>query len=271
MGVAAHNVIGRLAASIGGCGAAAPQFIAALDVPHGGVLCALPALLAMGLLEGAEKYFTLPPAYYAPDSLLMLIAFMTLSRMESLEALRGGAPGEWGKILGLDRAPEIRTLRKKVNAMSHTGKPYEWSAALCRRWMEGEPNQANVLCIDAHVRVYHGQQTALPKHYVAREKLCLRATADYWVSAMDGQPFMVINQVVDPGLIRSIEEEILPALEARHPALAKPEPEAVPSEATNVTDVPIEGEVLPSAKAPRAPHRLTLVFDREAYSPDFFA
>jgi hypothetical protein len=265
MGVAAHNVIGRLAASIGGRGAVAPQFEAALDVPHGGALCALPALLSMGLLEGAEKYFTLPPGYYAPDSLLMLLAFMALSRMETIEALRDGAPGEWGKLLGLDRVPEVRTLRNKVHQMSHDGKPEEWGAALCQRWMDAAPEQADALCIDGHVRVYHGRQTALPKHYVAREKLCLRATVDYWVNALDGQPFMVINQVVDPGLIRSIEEEILPRLEAGHPALAAPAPAV-----TEAEEIFGEPEVLPAAKARPARHVLTLVFDREGYSPDFF-
>jgi hypothetical protein len=275
MGVATHNVIGRLAASLGGCGAGAPYFEAALDVPHGGVLCALPALLAMGLLEGTEKYFTLPPGYYAPDSLLMLLAFMALSRMETIETLRDCAPGEWGKLLGLDRAPEVRTLRNKVRELSHTGKPEEWSASLCQRWMDAAPEQADVLCIDGHVRVYHGQQTQLPKHYVAREKLCLRATVDYWVNALDGQPFMVINQVVDPGLIRSIEEEILPRLENRSPNLVQPVVSVVEvapdmSEASDVTPVLMEGDVLPASTAQQARHRLTLVFDREGYSPDFF-
>ena len=270
MGVATHNVIGRLAASIGGYGSAAPQFEAALDVPRGGVLCALPALLAMGLLEGTDTYFTLPPGYYAADSLLMLLAFMALNRMQSLETLRNDAPGEWGKLLGLDRVPEVRTLREKVQIMSHTGKPEEWSACLGQRWMgqaEGvDTSAASVLCIDGHVRVYHGQQTQLPKHYVAREKLCLRATVDYWVNALDGQPFMVINQVVDPGLIRSIEEEILPLLEARHPALAC-------VEATKAADMALpmlEGEFIPASAERRVPPRLTLVFDREGYSPEFF-
>jgi hypothetical protein len=219
----------------------------------------------MGLLEGTEKYFTLPPGYYAPDSLLMLLAFMALSRMETIEALRDDAPGEWGKLLGLDRVPEVRTLRNKVHQMSHGGKPEEWSATLCQRWMDAAPEQADVLCIDGHVRVYHGQQTALPKHYVAREKLCLRATVDYWVNALDGQPFMVINQVVDPGLIRTIEEEILPSLEARHPALAAPAPTV-----TEAEEVSGEPEVRHASKATPARHVLTLVFDREGYSPDFF-
>jgi hypothetical protein len=229
----------------------------------------------MGLLEGTEKYFTLPPGYYAPDSLLMLLAFMALSRMETIETLRDCAPGEWGKLLGLDRAPEVRTLRNKVREMSHTGKPEEWSASLCQRWMDAAPEQADVLCIDGHVRVYHGQQTQLPKHYVAREKLCLRATVDYWVNALDGQPFMVINQVVDPGLIRSIEEEILPRLENRSPNLVQPVVSVVEvapdmSEASDVTPVLMEGDVLPASTAQQARHRLTLVFDREGYSPDFF-
>ena len=245
MGVAAHNVEARLAASVGALGCALPQFEAALDVPHGGVLCALPALLAMGLLEGAEKHLPLQEGYYALDSLLILLAFMVLSRMETVEELRGHAPGEWGKLLGLDRVPEVRTLRGKIHQISRDGKPEEWSASLCQRWMEKAPEQAGALYIDGHVRVYHGDQTPLPKHYVAREKLCLRATVDYWVNAMDGQPFMVVNQVVDHGLIKAIEEDILPVLESLHPAFEAPAP------------------------APNA-HRLTLIFDREGYSPEFF-
>jgi hypothetical protein len=42
------------------------------------------------------------------------------------------------------------------------------------------------------------------------QRLCLRATTDYWVNAKDGQPLFVVNQVVDPGLIQVIEHEIVP-------------------------------------------------------------
>ncbi len=52
MGRAAADVEGRVAASVGELDAVAPRFAPALDVPNGGVLCALPALLAVGLLEG---------------------------------------------------------------------------------------------------------------------------------------------------------------------------------------------------------------------------
>jgi hypothetical protein len=55
MGRGASNVTARVAASQGALNAVAPQFQRALDVPFGGVLLALPALLALGLLEGSEE------------------------------------------------------------------------------------------------------------------------------------------------------------------------------------------------------------------------
>jgi len=247
MGMGAADTEGRLAASVGELDAVAPDFSPALDVPNAGVLCALPALLAVGLLADVERHLELPKGYYGLDSLLMLLAFMALARLKSIEALRYDAPGEWGNLLGLDRAPEVRTLRAKLHLLAQDDQPAQWSAALCERWMGAAPEEAGVLYIDGHVRVYNGSQTRLPRHYVARQRLCLRATTDYWVSAMDGQPFFVVNQVVDPGLIQVIEQQIVPQLDERVPA--QPQQEQLDAD-------PLR-------------HRFTLVFDREGYSPTF--
>ena len=249
MGVGAHDVMGRVAASIGDLESVAPEFQPVLDVPNGGVLCALPALLAMGLLKYTDKIFKFPKGYYGLDSLFLLLAFMAFTRLKSIESLRYCAPGEWGKLLGLDRIPEARTLRIKVKAISGDNQAKDWSAEMCSYWMEQAPEQAGVLYIDGHVRVYNGDQTQLPRHHVARQKLCLRATTDYWVNAMDGQPFMVVNKAVDPGMIKVIENDILPELEARVPAQAERK----------------------AAAKHLYPHKFTLVFDREGYSPKFMA
>ncbi len=73
--------------------------------------------------------------------------------------------------------------------------------------MEIDPEAAGVLSIDGHVRVYNGHQTELPRHSVSRQKLCLGATTDYWVNAMDGQPFFVINKEIDPGCMKRMREK----------------------------------------------------------------
>ncbi len=247
MGRGASNVAARVAASLGALNAVAPQFQRALDVPYGGVLLAVPALLALGLLEGSEAALNkLPSGYYGLDSLLLLLGFMALGRLESIESLRYRAPGEWGKLLGLDRAPEVRTLRAKIELLCANGQARKWSAQLGQRWMQAQPEQAGVLYVDGHTRIYHGSQTQLPRHYVARQKLCLRATVDFWVNAMDGQPFFALNKVADPGLIQVIEEDILPRLEQDVPNQ--------PSQASLAADPYL--------------HRFTMVFDREGYSPN---
>ncbi len=113
--------------------------------------------------------------------------------------------------------------------------------------MREDPDKAAVLHVDGNVRVYYGYQTQLPRHYVARQKLCLRATTDYWVNALDGQPFFLVNQAVDPGLLQVSEHKIVPRLEKEIPNQPTPE------------------QLAADAKL----HRFTLVFDREGYSPVF--
>ncbi len=51
--------------------------------------------------------------YYGLPSIFLLLALMALARIGSLEQLRYRTAGELGELLGLDRAPEVRTLRAK--------------------------------------------------------------------------------------------------------------------------------------------------------------
>ena len=95
---------------------------------------------------------------------------MAFTRLKSIEKLRYCAPGEWGKLLELDRIPEARTLRNKVQLLSKDNQAKGWSPEMCSYWMELAPEQSGVLYIDGHVRVYKGDQTQLPRHHVARQK-----------------------------------------------------------------------------------------------------
>lgn len=244
----ATNEEGRVAASLGQSGPVGITFEHAADVPNAGVLLSLPALLAVGLLRNVDEQFSIPSGYYGVNTIFMLIAFMAMARIKSIEALRYHAPGEWGKVMGLDRVPEVRTLRNKIDILASANKSEKWAAELCREWMQAAPDDTAALYVDGHTRVYHGDQAHLPRKYVARQKLCLRATSDYWVNAMDGQPFFAVHKDIDPKLIAVLENDIVPRL---------------------LLDVPNQ----PSAEALEADkllHRFTIVFDREGYSPDFF-
>lgn len=258
LGCATTRLDERLLASVGKLQEAPLQFVAATDVPCAGVLCALPALLLEGLLRHSRTHFTLPAGFYPLETVFLVLAFMALTRLRAVEALRYEPPGEWGKLVGLDRIPEARTLRAKLGLLcADPGPTTAWSSALAQDWMAAvEPVSAGVFYADGHVRVYHGGLTKLPRRYVTRERLCLRGTTDYWLNALDGRPFFVVTRPVDPGLLTVLREDIVPRLLAspHSPPVAAP----TPLEPAAATRLP-------------APPRFTLVFDREGYSPAFFA
>jgi hypothetical protein len=251
MGNGATRSLERVAAAMGDLESAPIEFQATCDVAQGGVLLALPALLAVGLLRHTREFYQLPKGFYGMQSIFLLLGLMALARIRSLEQLRYQAPGEWGKLLGLDRIPEVRTLRTKLKLLSQDlGRAMRWNAALAREWIARQNAAELYFYCDGHVRVYHGDQTALPRHYVARERLCLRATTDYWINAMDGQPFLYVNKEVDPGLIATLTQDVIPWLEV------------------NVAKTP--EQELRLAEDSRG-HWFTMVFDREGYSPELFA
>jgi len=249
MGMGCVRVEERVLAAFGGLIEAPTRFEAGRDVSCGGVLWALPALLANGLLHRQAECFELPKGFYGVVHVLLLMGFLALARVKSLERLRFEAPGEWGHLLGLDRIPEVHTLRAKLGQMVRGPQVESWSAGLSEQWMEPAPELAGRLYLDGHVGVYHGHQTPLPKRYVAREKLCLRGTTDSWINDQEGRPFFVVNTAANPGLIAVLRREIIPRLWKEVP------------------HQPTEEE----SKADRYRFRFLMIFDREGYSPELFA
>ena len=250
LGCATTRTEERLLAAVGVLRQAPVQFEAAADVPLGGVLWALPALLTEGLLRHSRQRFQLAEGFYPLETIFLVLAFLALVRLRSLEALRYEPPGEWGQLVGLDRIPEVRTLRQKLAQLCQPpGVATAWSSELAREWLAAPPDHDGVYYADGHVRVYHGKLAALPRRYVARQKLCLRGTTDYWVNALDGRPFFLVSRPVDPGLIEVLRTDLVPRLLADAPG----QPTATELAADSLL------------------HRFTLVFDRAGYSPEFFA
>ena len=118
-GGATHDVAGRVLAMTGKMDAAQPVFAEpAQAVAGGGVLAGLPMLLQEGLLAAAGRLLRLPNGFYGVASVLLFVAFLTLGRVRNAESLRMQAPGEWGILLGLDRCPEVKTLRRKLRLLA---------------------------------------------------------------------------------------------------------------------------------------------------------
>jgi transposase len=194
----------RLLARLGLLEDAPPLFGPAIAVPRAGVLLALPVLIASGVFECAQKiYGSLGPSFYGLRTSLLTLLLMALWRIKRPENLKEHSPRSLGRVLGLDRAPEVKTLRRKLASLAATGRAAQFGDALARRRVELRGKAMGFLYVDGHVRVYHGQH-ALPKAHVARLRISAPATSDYWVNDSSGDPLFVLTAEANAGLVKML-------------------------------------------------------------------
>ena len=225
----------RILARLGALDDARPLFQAGPRLPRAGVLLALPILLRSGVLSAArEVYGSIGPAFYGLRSTLLVLLFMALLRIQRPEGLKEHVPAELGRLVGLDRAPEVKTLRHKLQRLANLKRSERFGRELARLRVEARGDALGFFYVDGHVRVYHGKHR-LPKAHVARMRITLPATSDYWVNDKDGEPLFMVTAKANAGLV-----QILP-------------------------------EILAQCQDLLGKRLLTVVFDRGGWSPKLFA
>ena len=225
----------RVAARFGDLVEAPVVITEGAQLPLAGLLLALPALEMTGLLPVATETF--PPmskGFYGLRATLLMGVFLALLREPRAEAATRIRPADLGRVLGLDRAPEVKTLRRKLAELAGYGKGAALQAALGRHHASARPEAVGFLYLDGHVRVYTGTRE-LPKTHIARMRIAGPATEETWVGDADGDPVMVITAAPSQSLAAEL------------------------------------ARLLPDLRAIIGPgRRCTVVFDRGGYSPQVF-
>ena len=225
----------RLLAAMGLIDDAAPVFAPAESLPRAGVLLAIPALVASDVLTVARRiYSSIGPAFYGLRTTLVAYILLALLRIPRPETLKEYAPADLGRIVGLDRLPEVKTLRRKLARLASRKASQEFGRELARRRIAERGRMMGFLDIDGHVRAYHGKHT-IPKAYLTRTRLAVPGTTDYWVNDRKGDPLFVVTAEANAAMTRML--------------------------------VPILEEVR-NLIGPR--RRVTIVFDRGGWSPKLF-
>lgn len=216
------------------------------SISHAGVLLSLPALLSQGLLKATQVYQPLPNGYYGIVHILLLLAYMNLWRIRNPEQLKQCAPGELGKVMGLDRVPEAKCLRKKIAQIVSQNKADQWQQQLAREWIQEQA--CAFFYVDGHVRIYHGYEAQLSKTFISRQKLCLAGTTEYWINDVQGMPFISIISELNDHLLKVIRHQIVPQL------------------ISHTTSTQLEAQLQNNPLLPR----FTLIFDRAGYDLSLF-
>jgi transposase len=232
---ASDRSLDRQLAHLGLLDDAAPLFREGTSVPGVGVLLALPCLVEIGLFRISRRlYGEVGPAFYGLRTTLLTLLFMALLRIKRPEHLKERDPAAFGRLLGLDRAPEVKTLRRRLTRLAAHHCAEQLGAELARLRVDQRGHLMGFLYVDGHVRAYHGERPIASRAYVARRHLAMPASTDYWINDRCGDPLLVITGEVNAALTR-----------------------ALPRILREVRD--LVGE-----------RRVTIVFDRGGWSPKLF-
>jgi transposase len=215
---------------------AVPFFADAERLPKAGVLLAVPLLVTSGALGVFERLFgSLGPAFYGLRTTVVCLFLAALLRIKRPENLKEYDPAELGRIVGLDRMPEVKTLRRKLAALARAKKGEELMRALAKLRVEGDPELVGYLYVDGHTREYHGKHP-LGKAHLTGRRISAPAATDNWLGDGRGDPLFLVTSELNASLTQ-----------------------ALPGVLAEVREVVGEGR------------RVTVVFDRGGYSPRLFA
>ena len=124
---------------------AAPVFTAGARYPLAGLLLALPALAGTGLAETARGvYGRLKDGFYGLEMMLVTCVFLALLREPRAEGATRVPPAALGRVLGLDRAPEVKTIRRKLAGLAAAGQSRGLAAGHRPPPRRGPPGHARV-------------------------------------------------------------------------------------------------------------------------------
>lgn len=190
----------------------APVFAPAARVPLTGMFLALPALESTALLTGAAQTFTdLSRRFYGLNTILLEGVLRTLAGEPRAEGATRLDPTAFGRILGMDRAPEVKTIRRQHRELVDTGKIPELMSLIAFTRFEALKSSDTeclaVLYVDGHTRAYEGRKK-IAKIHSTRMKMAVPATEETWVNAANGDPLFMVMAEPSASLVSELKKLI---------------------------------------------------------------
>jgi hypothetical protein len=154
--------------------------------------------------SAASSTVTSGPAFYGLRTTLLTLVLMALLRIKRPEQLKERDPAAFGRLLGLDRAPEVKTLRRGLTRLAAHRCAEQLGAELARLRVDQRGHLMGFLYVDGHVRAYHGERAISSNAYVPRRHLAMPASTDYWINDRSGDPLLVMTGEVDAALTKAL-------------------------------------------------------------------
>lgn len=191
-----------------------------------GAMVAHAALNALGLvsaLEASHARFR-PARVFDLLRTAAVIVFGTLLRYRSIEDMRHLVRHDVGALLGIRRAPEIRTLRRKLEEIADDETGFDggaFSRDLGRSVLRAADAPGGVFFFDDHFKPYYGKEP-LAKGWDAKRRIGAPGIEDVYIHDAKGRAILFVPLEAPTSLSRAMPLALaeLRKIAAQAPSLA---------------------------------------------------
>lgn len=161
-----------------------------------GVMVAHVAVAALGFREAlaASEARLKPARTFDLLRTAAVVLFGVFLRYRSIEALRMLVRDDFGALLGIGRAPEIRTIRRKLAEIGGDAAGFDGAAmmrSLTRLLLRTAAVPEGVYFFDDHFKPYHGERP-VAKGWDAKRRLCAPGIEDVYVHDLKGRALLFV-------------------------------------------------------------------------------
>jgi transposase len=163
------------------------------------------------VLEIFQKIYgkELAPAFYGLRTVVLTLLMMVLLRVKRPEQLRHCNPKGKGRVLGLDRVMEVKTLRRKLHQLADLNCGTELMERLGRARLEGRSaapvdGALEIVYLDGHVQCYHGG-FKVGQAWSSTRNRTVKGRTDTWLHLPGQTPLFYLESPFNEGLVKVIE------------------------------------------------------------------
>lgn len=206
--IAADRSEDRLLAALGKLSDARPLFAPTEHLNFAGVFIAFVIASTDPFMKaGMDILPRFKAAFYGTRTSLVFLLTMALLRIKRPENIKEYNAENLGRLIGLDRMPEIKTIRRKIKAL---GKP-EWTAEFMRETARQRSREyegsAETVMVDGHVTAYSGKRK-VGSTWSPRDNRVTKGQTENWVNLPGKCPLLTFETPFNDGLSKSLEDVI---------------------------------------------------------------
>ena len=202
--MALDRSVDRMMARLGKLQDAEPLFAPCDRLSCAGAFLAVVVLAEDPYLLISQRFYRpFPSAFYGRRTMLITLMLMVLLRIKRPEQLRRHHVLMLGRVLGLDRTPEVKTVRRNLRHFENQGGASQLMGEIAKARAADYKGEVRIIDVDGHMAAYSGK-VKIGETYDPRCRKISKGHTATWANLPGKCPLFAVQSAFNDGLTKAL-------------------------------------------------------------------